>query len=133
MQLPRHGQIDVVSERTPRSLTGTALAFDLREEARVLRTERPWHEGGHNARTLIKHDGFRLVLVALKPTKRVQEHITCQHVAVHALSGRLRITLPGDAIELAAGGLLGLDRAVPHDIEALEESDLLIWLGWSDD
>ena len=125
--------IDVVSQRTPRSLTGTALAFDLPEEARALRTERPWHENGHNARTLLKHEGFRLVLVALKPGKRVQEHMTYEHVAVHALNGRLRITLPNDVVELAANGLLGLDRSVPHDIEALEESDLLIWLSWSED
>lgn len=109
------------------------MAFDLPEEARVLRTEFPWDSHGHNARTLLKHEGFRIVLVVLKPGARVQEHQTYNQVAVHALAGRLRVDVMDKSVELAPGGLLGLDRYVPHGIEALEESELLIWLGWSEE
>jgi quercetin dioxygenase-like cupin family protein len=125
--------IEKVSDRTPRPLDGTALSFDLPAEAAVLRTEWPWESHGHNARTLLKHDGFRVVLVVLKPGARVQEHQTYNHVAVHALAGRLRVQVgEHDTVELGPGGLLGLDRYVPHDIEAVEESALLICLGWSE-
>ena len=67
---------------------GTALGFDLRAEIDVLRREWPWAEHRHNARTLIKHDGFRLVLVVLGAGARVQEHESYKHIAVQALSGR---------------------------------------------
>ena len=123
----------IVSDRTPRPLNDTALGFDLQAEIEVLRQEWPWDEHRHNARTLIKHDGFRLVLVVLGAGARVQEHQSYKHIAVHALSGRLRLHLPDQRVELCAGGLLGLDRYVLHDIEALEDSALLLCVGGSED
>jgi quercetin dioxygenase-like cupin family protein len=126
-----HDVSDQVSSRTPRALDGTALAFDLPQEARVLREEWPFRDHGHNARTLLKHQGFRVVLVVLEPGKRVPEHQTYNHVAVHVLAGKLRVSVAEQQdVELRAGGLLGLDRYVPHGIEALEQSELLICLGW---
>lgn len=120
-----------VSERTPRALDGTALRFDLAAEAEGLKKEDAWRVKGHNARTLIKYEDFRVVLIALKAGARVEEHQTDQHVTVHALSGRLRLRLPNETVDLAAGDLLGLDRAVAHDVEALEDSLLLLSMGWS--
>jgi quercetin dioxygenase-like cupin family protein len=127
-----HDMTSPVSNRTPRPLDGTALAFNLSEEAHVLRGEWPYRDHGHNARTLLKHTGFRLVLVALAPGKRVLEHQTYNHVAVQVLAGRVRVNVLDTDVELGDGGLLGLDRYVPHGIEAIEASDLLIWLGWSE-
>jgi quercetin dioxygenase-like cupin family protein len=123
----------IVSERTPRPLNATALGFDLDAEIEELRQEWPWAEHRHNARTLIKHDGFRLVLVVLGAGARVQEHQSYKHIAVFALSGRLLLHLPDRRVELAAGGLLGLDRNVLHDIEAIEESALLLCVGGCDE
>jgi quercetin dioxygenase-like cupin family protein len=123
----------IVSDRTPRPLNDTVLGFDLDAEIEALRQEWPWAEHRHNARTLIKHDGFRLVLVVLGAGARVQEHQSYKHIAVFALSGMLRLHLPDRRVELAAGGLLSLDRNVLHDIEALEESALLLCVGGCDE
>ncbi len=119
-----------VSERTPRALHGRALRFDLAAEAAALKTEDAWRLNGHNARTLAKYENFRVVLIALRTGARVREHQTDQHATVQALSGRLRLHLPGETIDLAAGDLLALDRAVAHDVEALEDSLLLLSMGW---
>jgi quercetin dioxygenase-like cupin family protein len=118
-----------VSDRTPRPLNDTALQFDLPAEIDVLRREWPWQTHRHNARTLVKHDGFRIVLVVLGAGARVQEHQSYKHIAVQALGGRLRVHLPDNAVELAAGGMLSLDRSVAHDIEALEDSSFLLCVG----
>lgn len=123
----------LVSDRTPRPLNDTALGFDLQAEADVLRQEWPWDQHRHNARTLVKHDGFRIVLVVLGAGARVQQHDSYRHIAVHSLSGRLRLHLPVEAVELGAGGLLSLDRFVPHDIEALEDSAFLLCVGAAQD
>lgn len=119
-----------VSERTPRALHGAALRFDLAAEAEALKGEDAWRVHGHNARTLIKYEDFRVVLIALKTGARLKEHQTDQHATLQALAGRLRLRLPNETIDLGPGGLLAIDRAVAHDVEALEDSLLLLSMGW---
>ena len=129
---PSNG-IESVSDRTPRPLDGPSLDFELGSELSALRAEWPFRDHGHNARTLLKNDGFRTVLVVLKAGARVQETETYHHLALHSLEGRLRVHLPERAVELPAGGLLGIGPSVPHDIEALEDSAFLLYLGWSEE
>ncbi len=47
-----------------------------------------------------------------------------------ALTGKLRLHLPDQTVELPAGRLLTLERALPHDVEALEESSFLLTISW---
>jgi quercetin dioxygenase-like cupin family protein len=118
--------------REPHPLTGTALMFDLAAEAEALKNEPPWHQHGHNAKTLVKHPDVRVVLIALRAGARMQEHKTDQCVTLHALSGSLRLHIvPGDTIDLPTGALIALDHTVVHEVEALQESVLLLTLGWS--
>jgi quercetin dioxygenase-like cupin family protein len=117
--------------REPHPLTGTALTFDLAAEAEALKREPTWEQRGHNAKTLIKHADVRVVLIALRKGARMQEHKTDQCVTLHALTGRLRLRLPAETIELPTGTLMALAHTVLHDIEAVEESVFLLTLGWS--
>jgi quercetin dioxygenase-like cupin family protein len=126
-----HGNEGMRPGREPHALTGTALTFDLAAEADRLKTESTWQTEGHNAKTLVKHPDFRVVLIALKPGGRMNEHKTDQCVTIHVLVGCLRLRLPDKALDLAAGALLALEQTVLHDVEALEESVFLLSLGWS--
>jgi quercetin dioxygenase-like cupin family protein len=117
--------------REPHPLTGTALTFDLAAEAEALKREPTWQQSGHNAKTLVKHADVRVVLIALRKGARMQEHKTDQCVTLHALAGRLRLHLPDESLDLPTGALMALDHTVVHDVEALEESVLLLTLGWS--
>ena len=92
--------------REPHPLTGTALMFDLAAEADRLMTESTWQTEGHNAKTLVKHPDFRVVLIALKPGGRMNEHKTDQCVTIHVLVGCLRLHLSGKANDLPTGALL---------------------------
>jgi quercetin dioxygenase-like cupin family protein len=132
--MPGMSKLTSAAEWTGRQahpLTGTALTFDLAEEARQLRSEPTWNLHGHNAKTLVKHPDVRVVLIALQAGARMQESKTDQCVTLHALSGRLRLRLPDETIDVPAGALLALDHTVVHDVEALEESLLVMTLGWS--
>lgn len=51
------------------------MEFDLPAEIHQLHAETTWSTG-HNARTLIKYDDFRVVLTALQARTRVPEHKT---------------------------------------------------------
>jgi len=103
----------------------------LAREAETLRREPTWQAQGHNAKTLIKHPDFRVVLIALQAGARMQEHSTDQCVTIHALSGCLRLRLPSGTVDLPTGTLLALEQTVVHDVEALVDSVLLLSLGWS--
>jgi quercetin dioxygenase-like cupin family protein len=117
--------------REPHAVAGTSLTFDLAAEAETLRREPTWQAHGHNAKTLVKHPDFRVVLIALRAGARMQEHSTDQCVTIHVLAGCLRLRLPSGAVELRTGMLLALEQTVVHDVEALVDSVLLLSLGWS--
>ena len=113
-------------------MSGPALSFDLRAEAAALVDEPTWRAHGHNAKTLVKHPDFRIVLIALKAGARISEHKTDHCVTIQPVEGRLRLHVPGDGErEVGAGELLALEQLILHDIEALEDSVFLLSLGWS--
>jgi quercetin dioxygenase-like cupin family protein len=116
--------------REPHAVAGTALSFDLAAEAEVLMREPTW-QAGHNAKTLVKHPDFRVVLIVLKAGARMHEHSTDQCVTIHALSGHLRVHLPARTLDLTQGALLALEQTVVHDVEALADSVFVLSLGWS--
>ena len=108
---------------------GPYMEFDLPAEIHRLHTETTWSTG-HNARTLIKCDDFRVVLTALQASTRVPEHKNDGRISVHVLSGHIQVKASGRTFSLRAGGLLALDQGVPHDVEALEESAFLLTMAW---
>jgi quercetin dioxygenase-like cupin family protein len=117
--------------RAPHPVNGTSLSFDLAAEADKLRREPTWQAHGHNAKTLVKHPDFRVVLIALRAGARMSEHKTDHCVTIHALEGQLRLQLPDGNVDLKGGSLLALEQTVLHDIEAITDSLFVLSLGWS--
>ena len=105
------------------------MEFDLPAEIHRLKAETTWNTG-QNARTLIKYDDFRVVLIALAAEARIQEHKTEGRISIHLLSGHVQVRAAGRTFSLYPGGLLALDQGVPHDVHALEESALLLTIAW---
>lgn len=108
---------------------GPYMEFDLPAEIHRLHAETTWGTG-HNARTLVKYDDLRIVLMALQASTRVPEHKTDGGISIHVLSGHIQLKASGRTFSLRPGGLLALERGVPHDIEAHEESAFLLTLAW---
>jgi quercetin dioxygenase-like cupin family protein len=105
------------------------MEFDLPAEVHKLHTETTW-SSGQNARTLIKYDDFRVVLTALRENMRIPQHKTNGRISVHVLSGHIQLKASGRTFSLRPGGVLALDRGIPHDIEAVEESAFLLTIAW---
>jgi len=110
-------------------LASPFLEFDLAAEVDRLHRETTWTTG-QNARTLLKYDDFRVVLTVLKARARMPEHKTDGRLSIHVLSGHIRLTALGRTFDLRAGSLLALDRRAPHDLEALQESAVLLTIAW---
>jgi quercetin dioxygenase-like cupin family protein len=106
------------------------VAFDLTAIDAEMRGEDAYRRDGHTARTLVREDDLRIVLIVMRAGARMAEHQANETASIHALSGRVRLRLLDHDTDLPAGRLLVLERGLRHDVEALAESALLLTLGW---
>jgi quercetin dioxygenase-like cupin family protein len=116
----------------PHNVAPMATAFvdiDLPGEVSRLQSETAW-SSGQNARTLIKYDTLRVVLVALQAGRTLPEHRTEGRLTIHVVSGHLEIKAAERTFNLHAGGLLALDRNLIHEVLALRESVVLLTIAW---
>jgi quercetin dioxygenase-like cupin family protein len=113
------------------TLTGPFLTLDLNREIEQLRSEGRW-QSGHTAKTLAKYPDFRVVLVVIKANGHLEKHQTEGRIAVHALDGRIRISVAGRSVELTAGQMLTLEHDIPHDVEGIADSAFLLTIAWRD-
>ena len=122
-------QTDGARQHVSPSLADRHLEFELAAEAERLKAEPKW-SSGHSARTLIKYDDLRVVLLAMAAGQRMAEHKAEGRITVHVVSGHIQLGVSDKTFDLRTGGLLALDRAVPHDVIAIEESVFLLTIAW---
>jgi quercetin dioxygenase-like cupin family protein len=126
---------DTLNPRTPhrrphpQSMATAYLEFDLEGEIERLHQEPGWTTG-QNAKTLIKYEDFRVVLIALRPRSRMPGHQTEGRISIQTVRGHVQVRAEGRTFDLPVGSLLALDRGLAHDVEALEESALLLTIAW---
>ncbi len=120
-----------VLNRLP-GLAEPLLQIDMEQELQELRQEDSWQrETGRSSKTLAKYPDFRIVLILMKGGTRMCRHRAEGRVSIQQLKGRVRIHLEAHRkVEVSAGHLLVLDCGVLHDVEALEESALLLTISW---
>jgi quercetin dioxygenase-like cupin family protein len=107
------------------------LQIDLERELQQLRQEESWQrETGRSSKTLAKYPDFRIVLILMKSGTRMRQHKAEGRVSIQQLRGQVCVGLPDRKISVSAGQLLVLDCGVLHDVEALEESALLLTISW---
>jgi quercetin dioxygenase-like cupin family protein len=111
-------------------LTAPLMAFNLAKELSLLHEEEAWLRTGRNSKTLVKQPDFRIVLIALKKGLHLEEHSADARISIYSLSGQVKLQLPDQTVDLPEGHLLVLDRALEHDLEALEESAILLTISW---
>ena len=111
------------------SMADPFMEFDLPAELHRLQAETTWSKG-QNARTLVKYDDLRVVLTALQAKARMPEHKTEGRISIQVLSGHIQVKASGRTFNLRSGGLLALERGMPHEVEALEESALILTIAW---
>lgn len=115
--------------RSPGPIESPILSFDLDAEIEKLRAENAWH-GGRNSKTLVKYSNFRIVLIALKRQARMEEHKTEGRISIETAAGHVRMKVQDRMFDLPKGHILALERGIPHDLEALEDSAILLTFAW---
>ncbi|WP_448060601.1 cupin domain-containing protein [Cellulomonas hominis] len=78
------------------------------------------------SRTALRADGARVVLFAFDVGQVLTEHTAAMPVLLQTLDGHLRIGAEGRTLDLVPGGIIHLDARLPHTVEALEPSRLML-------
>jgi uncharacterized protein (DUF2249 family)/quercetin dioxygenase-like cupin family protein len=77
-------------------------------------------------KVLMDEPGYRMVLLSMRGGQRIPEHATQGMVTVHAILGHVTLYAGPFPDELYAGEIICIESGVPHRIEALEDSALLV-------
>ena len=117
-------------EGESRHLGAPLRRLELGRELEEIRRGEAWKKRGHIAKTLVKYPDLRVVLIAMKKGANIGEHKTKARITIHAVEGRVLVKLDQQTVDLPAGCLLGAESSIPHDVEAQEESAILLTLAW---
>jgi quercetin dioxygenase-like cupin family protein len=127
---PKRSKELTAKEQELAALTAPLLTFNLTAETERLRGEEHWLKDGRISETLVKYSDFRIVLIMMQAGTLMQEHRADARISIQGLSGRLMVQLPEKTVELSAGDLLVLEKCLPHDVRAVEDSAFLLSISW---
>lgn len=69
-----------------------------------------------------------MVRLSLDADETLKEHIATTPILVQVLSGHVALEVGRERIDLTTGAIIYLDANLPHAVEALTESHLLLTL-----
>lgn len=114
-----------------RHLDAPLLQLDLARELSELRGSEVYRAHRYGAKTLARYPDLRVVLIAFEAGARMERHQAKSRVSVQVLEGHVALALSEQSVELRAGGVLVIAPDVPHDVEAREQSAILVTLAWA--
>jgi quercetin dioxygenase-like cupin family protein len=105
---------------------GAEHVLDLPAALRALRAEPRVGTTRHQQIALLHHGPVRIVLYAFDAGSRLPEHRVPGWITIHVLRGALQVRTADGLHELRTGQVLALAPDVPHDVDALEDSDMVL-------
>jgi quercetin dioxygenase-like cupin family protein len=78
----------------------------------------------------VKYDDFRVVLTVLKARAALPSHQAEGRISIQTVAGHVQVRAQGRTFDMPIGTLLALDQSIPHDVEALEDSAILLTIAW---
>ncbi len=112
--------------RTERPQSVTLNRYDLGGQFSKMRADAPIRTHGRDSFTLVRDPGMDVVLTVLNAGTHLSKHTAPGPITVLVLEGRIAFTAHGQRLELGPHCLVTLPTHVPHEVEALEESAILI-------
>lgn len=113
------------------TLGGTVLQFDLPQEIARLRNGESWlRSSGCSSRTPVKYPDLHVVLIVMKAGTGLGQHHGDGRISIQLFEGGVRLQIAEQSVEMKAGAPLTLEYGTPHNVEAIEDSALLITISW---
>ena len=130
--MKRRGTTSGSARRTGRSVTGQGLTYELPSEAQALWRDLSRTSGGRAAKTLVKADNLRVVLIAVRAGTTLDPHSITGAASLHVLSGRVTVQVEGRTRPVGSGTFVVLSDNLHEPIAALEDTVLLATVAWPD-
>lgn len=89
----------------------------------------PIEPGAVRSTRIHRASGVSVVRLAMDAGTVMREHIAQAPLLVSVIDGSVALEVGGERIELRSGGLIHIDARVPHAVEAITPSQLLLTLG----
>ena len=115
-------------DRDQHTLDAPLLNFSLGKALEQLKSEQQWKHEDKNSITLLKNPELCVMLMAFHKGSRMPEHHTNTPITFLVLSGAVRFTSERLPQVLQQNDLISLKKGIPHEVEALEESAVLLTL-----
>jgi len=117
---------DGKGEKTGRNPAGEPIAIRLDDEIARAKANPQWSSGDRFAVSLVKHRDLTVTVLLLRKGARLNEHTARGSISLHVVEGSVRLRAAGDEKTLTPGMLWVLEGEVPHAVEAIEESTLIL-------
>lgn len=109
-----------------RKIKDTLLSFSIDSETDKLKSENAWLNGSRNAVTLQKDKNLRVVLISLHKGVTLHEHKVEGPITLFVVSCKINFFAGKDKVSADSNGFIVLDKAIPHDVEALEDTTFIL-------
>lgn len=93
-----------------------------------LRDLSPMPSSGLGHATALTHPDMRVVVLTFSAGHLLKEHKAPFPLLMQALDGELLVRAAGQETRLVPGAILRMDAALPHEVEAVGESRLMLTL-----
>ncbi|GAA4382276.1 cupin domain-containing protein [Agromyces bauzanensis] len=105
--------------------THTVIATDLAALLDAL----PIEPGAVRSTRIHKGPGASVVRLSMDAGTVMKEHLAQAPLLVSVLDGRVALEVGGERIDLRSGGVIHIGARVPHAVEAINPSHLLLTVG----
>jgi len=109
-----------------RLLKAPLMSFSIDKEIEKLKKESGWLNGDRNAVTLQKDSNLRVVLITLHKGDTLHEHKVEGPITLFVLSGKMNFITGEEKVIMRINELIVLEKATPHDVEALEDTTFIL-------
>lgn len=111
-------------------LAAPLQCFDFADETDGLRRERPYQEHDRNAKTLVKSDAFRMVLVVLKAGARFDEEDQRGHVSMLVREGGVSLAVGDERTKVGPGQIAAISTGHAWSAVADQDSVVVLHFSW---
>lgn len=118
-------------DRPEHVLDASFLNFSLDKALDQIKSEAQWISENRNSITLVKNAHSCIMLMAFHKDAVMPEHSTTNPISLLVLSGQIKFSAKGLVQILNTHDLITLDKNIPHEVTALEESAALLTLSYT--
>jgi quercetin dioxygenase-like cupin family protein len=111
-----------------RVLDAPLVTIDLIDFIKTIKEEPAWKNKDHNAITVYKTNGLRLVLIAMHKEAVIARHTADGILSLQVLEGKINFTTDDKSVILEEGQMIALHKGLPHSVTAIKKSVFLLTL-----